>query len=207
MEKGKNLMWIGFGIIIITYFAWLFSLIVQHSNEAGYIQAALTAIPNFVLVIITFFYVLLTRDLVKTNQDLLKTNQELVKAQTQPAVIVYVQPDAEDIRQVKMIIENIGLGIARNIHFTVEPRGVPTLSNKPLDEVSLIQKGLPILGPKQKFCTTTLWYLPPLFDEIRAGSKRREDLRFRITIIFQNSLCEDMKPEQCDIDLGIWEDL
>ena len=199
-------MWAGFGIVIVTYFIWIFTLLIQHSNESGYIQAVLTAIPNFVLVIVTFSYVLLTNKLVKTNQDLLITNQEMLKAQTQPAVIAYIELDTKDIKFARLVIENIGLGIARNIHFTVVPLGIPTLE-KSLDELSIILKGLPILGSKQKFCTTSLWYLPELFDDIRMGVKNRDILIFQITINYQNSMCENMKPEYCDINLGIWEDL
>jgi hypothetical protein len=199
-NNGEFILFFGFLIVIFIYIIWLLYIMSQHSNEQNYITTAIVAIPNLLVAVVTFLYVLLTRDLVKTNQ-------ELVNAQNRPIVIAYVKISERDIHFADLIIENVGLGVARNIHFIVEPANIPTINEDiPLDRNSFIQKGLPVLGPKEKF-RAELWYLPMLFDEVRINKKSPEILQFQIIISYQNSVNENMKAERCNIDLGIFWDL
>ena len=43
------------------------------------------------------------------------------KVQTDPEISITIQPSESDINYLDMVIENIGLGSAQNIHFEVIP--------------------------------------------------------------------------------------
>ena len=187
---------IGFLIFIIVYIAWFLWIMSQHSTDSQYLTTALLAIPSFFVAVVTFLYVLLTRDLIKTNQD-------LVDAQSQPSVIAQVKENDDDFHYIDLIFENVGMGIARNIQFNVEPNGFITISGDPLETLPVIQNGIPTLGPKQKF-RMVLCHLPDLIKPDVPLSEIHESLKFRIAITYQNSIGKKKGPEQYDIDMGIF---
>jgi hypothetical protein len=187
---------IGFLIFVIVYIVWFLWIMWQHSTDSQYITTALLAIPSFFVAVVTFLYVLLTRDLIKTNQD-------LVAAQSQPSVIAHVKENDLDFHYIDLIIENVGMGIANNIKFDVEPHGFITQSGDPLEDLPVIQNGIPTLGPKQKF-SMVLRFLPDLMDKGKPLSDIHDTLKFQITIRYQNSTGEKKGPEKYDIDIGIF---
>jgi hypothetical protein len=193
---GKTFMVIGFLIFIIVYIIWLVLTISQHSTDSTYVTTAILAVPSFFLAVVTFLYVLLTQDLVKINQD-------LVNAQSQPSMIAHVKENDIDIHYIDLIFENVGMGIARNVHFDVEPHGFITTSGDPLETLPVIQNGIPALGPKQKF-RMVLCHLPSLIPQDATLSEIHDNLKFRITITYQNSIGDSKEPELYDLDMGIF---
>ena len=108
-------------------------LIIQNLTNSNNLQLFLMSVPNLLLVIVTVAYVILT-------QKLVKTNQALFDAQNEPIIIAYLRlNDTESTEVIDLIIENVGLGIARNVHFDPTPKGLSIL-NGDLDSHSLIQK-------------------------------------------------------------------
>ena len=172
------------------------AILVFSQFNAVYIQLFFLSIPNLLLVFVTAWYVRLT-------QNLVKINQELVDAQSQPSMIAQVKESDIDFHYIDLIFENVGMGIARNIQFKVEPPDFITQSGDPLVALPVIQNGIPTLGSKQKF-RMVLRFLPDLMPKGVPLSEIHESLKFRITITYQNSNGDKKGPEQYDIDLGIF---
>jgi uncharacterized membrane protein len=183
-------------IFILVYIGYLMFVMSQHPNSDLYITTIILAIPSFFVAVVTSVYVLLTRELIKTNQD-------LVDAQSQPSVIAHVKENDDDFHFIDLVIENVGMGIARDIHFDVLPHGFITISGDPLETLPVIQNGIPALGPKQKF-RMILCNLTPLTNRGLPLSEIHDTLKFRIGIKYQNSLGIEKNWEYYDIDLGIF---
>ena len=71
-----------------------------------------------------------------------------MKAQTRPFVYITLKPAVDPRWVIQMIIENIGLGIARNIRFTIS--GDFTTESGPLQNYPLFRNGLPYLAKENR---------------------------------------------------------
>jgi hypothetical protein len=172
-------------------------LIIQNSDSSDNLQLFLLSIPNILLVIVTLGYVLLTIKLVKTNQA-------LFDAQSEPILIAYLRlNDIEDPEHIDLIIENVGMGSARNIRFSMDPSNVPTVCRN-LENHSLVQRGLSIIGPKQRLsirlCIAT---------GIQEGKRMiipENFLPFQLIIKYNDSAGKEMDPASFDLDPNIFLD-
>ncbi len=195
---GRILVNLGFGIATFGYIFWFVWIFAQHSNDTQYITTAIMAIPSLLVAVITFLYVLLT-------QDLVRTNQALFDAQTKPDLIAYLQIDKTDNPAIiDLIIENIGFGIAQNIKINSNPSDFPIISGM-FDSHSIVQKGISILGPKQKvsikICDAEL-----LVGHVERFFHPDNIPEFQVALQFQNSIGKQMEKKQFSINIAMFKD-
>jgi len=172
-------------LLVVAYIIWFILVMIQHSTDNQYITTALVAIPSLLVAIVTIIYVLWTKELVKTNQS-------LFDAQTEPSVIAYL---CEERRQVSggvfhiiyLVIENIGLGIAKNVKFSVSPSDLK-IGGGILNDNPIIKKGSPVLGPKQRMrINLGVSFVSP----------------FQMTISYQNQIGVPKGSQSFDLDPSI----
>ena len=105
-------------------------------------QGALSALFSCLLCVLTFFYVWLTYTLVLENR---KTRQLL----SAPKILVYARPRTEWINFVDLTIENIGQGMALNVHFKLDP-DFEFMQGCFLRATGFVKNGLDHFGPNEK---------------------------------------------------------
>ena len=74
-------------------------------------------------------------------------------------MIAPVTENDDASHRINLIFENVGLGIALNIHFNVDLHGFIIGSGDPLENLPVILNGIPTLGPKRKFVLFCAFYL------------------------------------------------
>ncbi len=99
------------------------------------------------MILITFALIYLNAMNNEVIAQQAKDSNQLVKAQTRPFVYVTLKPAVDPRWIILMLIENIGLGVARNIEFSIS--GDFTTDSGPLHDYSLFQNGLSYLAPKE----------------------------------------------------------
>ncbi len=102
---------------------------------------------NLAIAVATIFYVALT-------YFLLSESIKMRKVQTEPEISLTIQPEKHYAHYFDMIIENIGLGSARNVHFEVLTDLKLELKEKPemlVSDIGYIKHGIKYIAPKQKF--------------------------------------------------------
>jgi len=118
--------------------------------------AIISALATVVLAVLTIIYVALT--------------SKLVRAQSEGCVVVYPMLLPGQYRELAIVIENVGHGLARNIKFSLPQHlsGLPTSTAGPFLTGPLVD-GLPALGPGER----RLYYWGTLSDllEKHAGDK------------------------------------
>jgi hypothetical protein len=202
----------GIIIAIIILFATIYGilfLLKSHDflNDEKFIDIVFTSIPNIILAIITISYVILTRELVLANK-------EMADIQKEPRLVAYLEPENHYGR---LIIENVGKGIATNIHLTIEGNNVPIYSSdagtpkldqqKTITDFIFVKDGIPVLGPEKKFHTSPLWYFTNLKHEVKTGNIKPESLKFKIVMTCQDSEKNIKQFEPDEINLGLYLDL
>jgi hypothetical protein len=99
-----------------------------------------------VIAIFTFFYSICSWQLTKETRKARKT-------QTEPLVCIYLSPRESWIAWIDLTIENIGIGPAYDIHFTLSNNNDSNEDYKLLSQMSCIQNGISFLAPSQKIKT------------------------------------------------------
>jgi hypothetical protein len=142
--KGAVVGWIlGFIVATIIFF-----------NSLNQVKTELLELLNSTTLtaIATTFYALLTYILVSETR-------KMRKAQTEPEISITIQPSEESINYIDIVIENIGMGSARNIRFEVisdfEGEEGMFVSN-----IGYIKNGLDYFAPKQKLA----FYITKMFE-------------------------------------------
>ncbi len=194
LEKSELNFFFGLGLSLILYIFLCIILILQdNSNSLGIF---FNAVPNLLLVVVTFGYVVLTIKLVKTNQA-------LFDAQSEPIVVAYLKfNDIEETSFIDLIIENVGLGTARNVKIKIVPSNLQTLYGN-LQNHFLLNNCISVIGPKQRLVirlclvtgsTDSKRILHPNFPA------------FAIEINFQDSAGKEKGPESFDLDTQVYVD-
>lgn len=90
---------------------------------------------------------------------LVSETREMRKAQTEPEISITIQPSEELINYINIVIENIGLGSARNISFEVisDFEGEKGMF---VSKIGYIKNGLDYFAPKQKLAL----YITKMFE-------------------------------------------
>ena len=105
------------------------------NSNSGAVNAILAAI----LVVITGVYAYLARLQVLESKKL----REMI---THPALVVTAEIHEKDRNLINFRVENIGGGAARSIRLRTS-REFMTGNNRPLHELGLFKRGIPLLGP------------------------------------------------------------
>lgn len=113
-------------------------------NSLNHVKTALLELLNSttLIAVATIFYAFLTYILVSETG-------KMRKAQTEPEISITVQPSEWWINYIDMVIENIGLGSARNISFEVIS-DFECEKGKFVSDIGYIKYGLDYFAPKQK---------------------------------------------------------
>jgi len=105
----------------------------------------------------TFVYAILTWRLTEETR-------KMRKAQTTPNVLVNIGPEAGNLRNLYLVVRNIGLAPAYDIKFTISP-DLEIAKDYPLSKVGFIKNGLSILAPGQEIKTFLFATWDPTYKE------------------------------------------
>jgi hypothetical protein len=108
-------------------------------NAAEILQIVFAA----VVAIATVTYVLLTR-------AILAENRRIRRAQTEPRVLVYLEP--KYLNWIDVVVHNVGPGAAYDVRL-LPSRDFRILDDAKLSEIGFFQRPIPVLGPGQRFQT------------------------------------------------------
>jgi hypothetical protein len=133
-------------------------------------QGVITLVFAFAVTVSTIVYAYLTWKLVNETK-------RMRKAQTDPEIsISLIQNDKTSIDFIDLVIENIGLGPAYNIKFTVLSEF--KLKNLLLSEVGFIKSGIAYFAPKRPM---NLWVGSFIHDE------KLENKSIELNVTYSNS--------------------
>ena len=122
----------------------------------------------------------------------------LFKLQTDPHVIVYAKHDISRPTCILIVIENIGRGLAKDVHFELS-RPIPRRASSPppndlvMSDGPLIT-GVPAIGPGDS--RVIYWA-----DSYELLGRLGDELIY-VTCIFKNEKAELMKPVDCLLEVG-----
>lgn len=110
---------------------------------------------NFATLGLSGLLVLINYEYARLTQKLVSETSKMREVQTEPNVYVFIELKSQYNEIVQMFIQNIGMGIAKNIKITVPEdfiyyRDEKQSRNYLLAERSLIDKGIAYLAPNQK---------------------------------------------------------
>lgn len=142
------------------------------------IIAALMREVNVIVASATLLLVIISAySVTKTNE----IAQKQLKFQIEPKISMSIKENEQDAREnevdvqiIDLVIENIGIGIAKNIQFDIQPHGFITLYGYPLEKLYFFQKGIPILGSKQKYVIPLTHFTRKIY-EIKERFKIKDD--------------------------------
>lgn len=98
----------------------------------------------------------LTSRYVRLTADMVLETQKLREAQTEPSMVVYTQARGERYSSVYLMIENMGLGVARNVKCSINPHDYYTHTNYPLSSFRPFNEGISVAPPKYRSETLLL---------------------------------------------------
>ena len=104
----------------------------------------LSAIATILFSLILIYLNFKSSEIIK-NQAI--NTEHLVKAQTRPFVYVSLKTGVNRRYLINMNIENIGLGIAKNVKFSIDHELIT--ESGPLSTYPIIREGLPYFAPKE----------------------------------------------------------
>lgn len=115
----------------------------QYLEYLNHNSGGFNVIFSGLVAVATIVYALLTWKLVSETR-------KMREAQTEPNIIITIQPSEEWINFIDIIIQNIGLGPAYIIKFETSP-DFEYEKGKSLSELGIMKQGLKILAPNQKY--------------------------------------------------------
>ena len=186
--------------------SWLESLNTFLQNSGNLI----TAFATLLLAGITYWYVRLMQKYVRVTQENVQLTQEILKAANKPEIILYLSPE---VGVMNLCIENIGIGYALNIKFTVDYSRNPTPPSAEMFENSDICKnGIGYLGQAHKekvllFFLDDMPNLPKHLFNITATYKDSADTEHKKTFKFEignwKNISQFRTPQVSDVALAL----
>ena len=134
-------------------------------------SGAFTVIFSALLTIVTAIYVFLSWKLVKETK---KMREEQIK----PKVLIRLQPNEIWPNFFYLIIENTGLGVAKDIKFEIE-RDFELFKGSFLSDLGMVKNGIKYLVPRQK--------LQFFFTDIRDDFAEKKNTVIPIRIFYQDN--------------------
>ena len=135
-------------------------------------SGAFSVLFSLLVTAATIFYAILTRRLVQETT-------QMREAQTEPSVVVRIEPHEYHLNLVMLVIENAGSGAAFDVRLKADP-DFRVESKTPLSSLGFFKHGFRYLAPRYK----TQTYLINLIgkgDEIEKG----DTLRFDVTVSYK----------------------
>jgi hypothetical protein len=148
-------------------------LISFFNNNTG----ILTVISSLILAVITAIYVYLTHNLVSETK-------KMREFQSDPEILVTIQPKEDYMWFIYLNIINLGGGSAHDIKFKLSP-DLECYDGQYLSKVGIIKEGLNALGPNQdiKFLLTDIPYL----------TEKKRFLTLELDVSYRNMLDKKFK--------------
>lgn len=143
------------------------------NENSGFFSLLFSAVVAFATVI----YAILTWKLVSETK-------KIRKVQTEPKIAVIIQPSERHVNIIDMEIQNIGLGPAFYLKFSIDP-DFEYMKGKFLSEIGFIKNGLNYLSPNQKL----KFFLTTLTEDF----ERKVKNTFKINISYKNSIGDKFK--------------
>lgn len=175
-------------ILLIVNLALVFIILAVYielysSNKpADYINLV-SAIATIVLASITVITLFENRRITQNTLDIANESLEetrlMREAQTEPIVLVRIQPREEYINWIDMIIENVGPGAARDVKFSISSN-VDDLTGTKVSEMGFVKHGFSNLASGQKF----QFILTDMADR----PEEKENASFTIDVNYNNSV-------------------
>jgi hypothetical protein len=133
---------------------------------------------NTAMASATIFYAFLTYFLVSETK-------KMRKAQTEPEISITIQPSEEWINFIDIVIENVGLGSARNIRFEVIS-DFECEKGKFVSNIGYIKNGLDYFAPKQKL----IFFLTSMVENFEEKITKRLEIK----VIYQDKTNKSYDP-------------
>lgn len=139
-------------------------------------SGAFNVIFAMVVAIATVFYAVLTRRLVVETR-------RMREAQTEPLVLVRLEPSEAWINLITLIVENVGPGPAHEVRLSVTP-DFEMRKGQHLSELGLFRYGIRHLAPGQRISV----HLTSMVGQIEESQRPDTRFRFEITTTYSSSL-------------------
>lgn len=122
--------------------------------------------------------------------------RRLREEQFRPFVVVDVEID--NSRILEIVVRNIGLTMAREVQFEIEPGFVTSMSDYDLNKMKLFANGIATLPPGKEYRT--------LFDSLVQHSQMKLEREYTVTVNYSDPTGKRTFSEPSTIDLGIYHD-
>lgn len=139
-------------------------------------SGAFSVIFAMVVAIATVFYAVLTRRLVIETR-------RMRQAQTEPLVLIRLEPSEAWINLILLIVENVGPGPAHDVRLSVTP-DFEMRKGQRLSELGLFRYGIRHLAPGQRISV----FLTSMVGQIEESQKPVTRFRFDVTAAYRSSL-------------------
>src|SRR5690349_21458187 len=138
-------------------------------------SGAFNVVFSLLVTVATVFYAILTRRLVQETV-------QMREAQTEPSVVVRVEPHQIHLNLVMLIIENAGSGPAFDVRLSADP-DFRTDTKQPLSALGFFKHGFRYLAPRQQIQT----FLINLIGKGEEIERTDGTLRFKVTVKYRSA--------------------
>jgi len=121
------------------------------------------------------------------------------EAQTQPFVMVDIQPSRVWQNLLLLVIENIGMTLAKDVKITFTPALTTSLADSALPQSVLLREGIPALPPRRR--------IEVLFDVSHDRLAANLPLRHDVLVAFKDHRDRSQEPLRYVLDLAFLYDL
>lgn len=121
------------------------------------------------------------------------------EAQSQPFVMVDIQPSRVWQNLLMLVVENIGMTLAQDVKITFTPALATSLADSALPQSVLLRDGIPALPPRRR--------IEVLFDVSHDRLAAKLPLRHDVVVTFKDHRGRDQEPLRYVVDLTFLYDL
>lgn len=168
-------------ILVFLFYASFTLIYVLNKSSPSYASDSaqvLSAIATVLLTVVTIATLMANNSTTKENLRLTKLMAESL---TEPLIAVEIAP-AERPDLLKMIITNVGNGVARDVNFSNVP-DFQIFENKKLNNIDFIKRGIRYFPPGQSFST--------LVTDLDCCQKLNKTTVLQFTISYKNAAGKD----------------
>lgn len=122
--------------------------------------------------------------------------RRLREEQFRPFVVVDVEVD--NSRILEIVVRNVGLTMARDVQFKIDPPFITSMSDYNLNEFKIFSSGIATLPPGKEYRT--------LFDSLVQRSQMKLEREYTVTVSYTDPTGKRTFEEPSTIDLGIYHD-
>lgn len=121
--------------------------------------------------------------------------RKLREQQFRPFVIVDIE---EDNRILEIVVRNVGLTMARDVTFSIDPTFVTSMSDYNLNTTKLFESGIQTFPPGKEYRT--------LFDSLVQRSQMKLEREYVVTVKYSDPLGKRSFVDKSLLDIGIYHD-